>query len=109
MRTAFLLVAFVGSASAAEMAGYISDEPCGWNNARPGKEAKECALKCVRVGWDPVFVRDGQMGAVKFTNKNVVLPYVGNHVVIIGELKNNLLTVEKIRPSPPPPAKKTEK
>lgn len=88
---------------AAEMAGYISDAPCGWNNARPGKEAKECALKCVRAGWDPVFVRDGQMGHVSIGNKKAVMPFVGDHVTITGEWKGDVLTVQKIRLSPPPP------
>jgi hypothetical protein len=45
----FCLIVFIafimGTIFAAEMTGYISDAPCGWNNARPGKEAKECVQK----------------------------------------------------------------
>ena len=57
------------SASAAEMTGYISDAACGWNNARPGKEAKECAQKCVKAGWDPVFILNGKADAIKIREK----------------------------------------
>ena len=69
MRFLLLPVAFFVSASAAEMKGYISDAACGWNNARPGNPAKECAQKCVKGGWDPVFVRDGDFNAYKIPDK----------------------------------------
>ena len=52
-----LLLLTAAAAWPAEMKGYISDAACGWNNARPGNPAKECAQKCVKGGWDPVFVR----------------------------------------------------
>ena len=53
---------FAVGVSAAEMKGYISDAACGWNNARNAKDAKECAQKCVKAGWDPVFVRIRKIG-----------------------------------------------
>jgi hypothetical protein len=100
MRRLILTCALAVPAFPTEIMGYISDAPCGWNNARPGKEAKECARKCVRAGWDPVFVPDGQMNAYKISDKAMVLPHVGDHVAVVGELKNDTLILKKIRPAP---------
>jgi len=105
MRAIILLCCLAGSALSSEMTGYISDAPCGWNNARPRKEAKECAQKCVRAGWDPVFVPDGQMNAYKISDKSLVLPHVGDHVAVVGELKDDTLILKKIRPAPPKKAR----
>lgn len=90
---------------AAEYHGYISDEACGWNNAREGKEAKECARVCVKGGWPPVFVRDGGMAVFKIpvaADRDKVMAFVGDHVTITGTLKGEIITVEKVRLSPPP-------
>ena len=90
--------AAAGTAAGAQMTGYISDSACGWNNARPGKEAKECAQKCVKLGgWPPVFVKDGQMEVLKISDKNVVMPYVGEHVSIVGTVKGDTLVVKTVR------------
>jgi hypothetical protein len=91
----FLLASCV---SAAEWTGYISDEACGWNNARNTKEAKECARVCVKAGWEPVFVPDGGMDAYKFSDKGKqALPFVGEKVRITGTRKGDVVTVNKIR------------
>lgn len=87
----------------------ISDEACGWNNARPGKEAHDCAKRCVDAGWPPVLVRDGGMAIFKIENKaerESVLPFVGEHVTITGEISGETVRVKQIRKSPAPvPAK----
>ncbi|MBY0504766.1 MAG: hypothetical protein K2X03_12705 [Bryobacteraceae bacterium] len=91
--------------SAAEIQGYISDAACGWNNARPGKEAQECARKCVEAGWPPVLVRDGGMSVFKIEDKAeraAVRPFVGEHVTITGVITGENLRVTKIRKSPAP-------
>lgn len=88
---------------AAELAGYISDEACGWNNAREGKEAKECARVCVKAGWPPVFVLDGGMKAYKIpakADRDKVMPFVGDHVAIDGEIKGENLVVRAVRLAP---------
>jgi hypothetical protein len=56
-------------------------------------------VKCVRAGWDPVFVPDGQRETFKVSDKAKVLPYVGEHVVIVGEFKRGLMSVQSIRRS----------
>lgn len=102
---ALLLAAFV----AAEIQGYISDEACGWNNARPGKEAKECARKCVDAGWPPVLVRDGGVDLFKIERKDeraLVRPFVGEHVTITGEITGLTVRVKAIRKSPAPVQRK---
>jgi len=95
---------------AADLHGYISDSACGWNNARPGKEAKDCAEMCVKAGWPPVFVRDGGMDVFKIVSaadRQKVRAFVGEHVTIAGEIKGDELRLTAIRKSPDPrPAKK---
>jgi hypothetical protein len=94
----FLLGAVAGMGLlGAELRGFISDEACGWNNARATKEAKECAQKCVRAGWAPVFIRDGDTTAYKVSDKTRVMPFVGDHVVITGTLGKDSVTVVKVR------------
>ena len=88
--------------AAAELQGYISDEACGWNNAREGKEAKECARTCVKGGWPPVFVPDGSMKTYKIAEKDKVMAFVGDHVAITGELKGESVVVRAIRLAPAP-------
>ncbi len=101
MRTApvFLLVVLWSASclSGAELKGYVSDAACGWNNAREGKEAKECALKCVKGGWDPVFVPDGETKELKFADKKAVMGFVGDHVLITGEVAKGVVVVRQIR------------
>lgn len=105
MRTLALIIVVAALAAGAGLTGYISDAACGWNNARNSPEAKECALKCVNAGWDPVFVPDGDMKTYKFKEKRAVLPFVGEHVAIVGEMKNGIVTVRKIRRAAMRPAK----
>ena len=91
--------------AAADLTGYISDAACGWNNAREGKEARECAEVCVKAGWPPVFVLDGGMKVFKISaepDRKKVMPFVGVHVTVTGELKGEELRVERVRASPPP-------
>ncbi len=98
-----------GALFAAEHKGWISDAACGWNNARPGKEAKECAFKCVREGgWAPVFVKDGLFDALKVSSKDKVMPFAGDYVAIDGEIKTGLIDIRSVRklPAPPPKPKK---
>ena len=90
---------------AAELQGYISDEACGWNNAREGKEARECAEKCVKAGWPPVFVLDGGMKVFKIAapaDRKKVMPFVGVHVTVTGELAGEEVRIQQVRVSPPP-------
>lgn len=97
MRAIILFLTCVAFSWSAEMTGFISDAACGWNNARATKEARECAQKCVKAGWDPVFVRDGQMDVLKIDDKTKVLSYVGDHVTLNAEQKGDKLTIKSIR------------
>ena len=96
-RFSILLLAGGLTVCAAEMKGYISDAACGWNNARSTKEARECARKCVKAGWDPVFVRDGDMNAYKVRDKAKVLPFVGERVAVSGRIEGDTVLITKIR------------
>lgn len=106
----FVFFACALAVCGAEFQGWISDAACGWNNARATPEAKDCAVKCVRQGWAPVFVQDGRMDAFKLADKAPAMKFVGDHVAVSGTLKGDLLTIQSIRPSPAPkPASKAKK
>ena len=104
MKIGKLLVCFLmaigGNVFGATLKGYISDAACGWNNARESKEAKECAQKCVKAGWDPVFVPDGNMNTYKIRDKARVAAFVGEHVVVSGKLDGDTLSFTTIKKSP---------
>lgn len=103
MRLTLISILALAPVSGAELLGYISDEACGWNNARPGKEAKECARVCVKGGWPPVFVQDGGMKAYKIpeqAGRDKVMAFVGDHVAITGEIKGETVTVRAVRLAP---------
>ena len=106
MRPLLLTCLLSTVAFCAQMTGYISDAACGWNNARPGPEAKECAVKCVKAGWNPVFVRDGQMEVLKVNDNAKVLNFVGEHVTITGQIRSGILTISTIRRSAARPSPK---
>jgi hypothetical protein len=89
--------------AAVEIQGYVSDQACGWNNARPGKEARECARKCVEAGWPPVVVPDGGVKVLNIANRAAVKAFIGEHVTLTGDVKGETLTVKTIRLSPPKP------
>lgn len=113
MRLALASFCLLASASGAELLGYVSDEACGWNNAREGKEAKECARVCVhKGGWPPVFVLDGGMKAYKIPAKaerDRVMPFVGDHVAIVGEIKGENVVVRSVRLAPVKPGATSKK
>jgi hypothetical protein len=103
MKIPALLVCFlaiIGGDVFGATKGYISDAACGWNNARESKEAKECAQKCVRAGWDPVFVPDGSMNTYKVRDKTKVASFVGEHVVVSGKLDGDTLTSSTLKIAP---------
>lgn len=99
-RPLFLLFAVSAALCSAELKGYISDAACGWNNARNAPEAKECAMKCVKGGWDPVFVRDGGMDVYKIADKSKAMAFVGDRVSITGVITKDSVTIRAIRKLP---------
>ena len=63
-------------------------------------EAKECALKCVKVGWEPVFVRDGDTTSYKIVDKKKVMDFVGDRVEVSGKIDGDKVTVISIKKIP---------
>jgi hypothetical protein len=99
MRTLVLLWLWFSGALlyGAELKGYISDAACGWNNARGTKEARECVLACLKNGFDPVFILDGDMNTYTVSDKAKVRPFAGERVVITGRMDGKKVIVEKVR------------
>jgi hypothetical protein len=111
----FLLVCCLvalGSASAqpenASRAGWISDEACGAQHAKPGRA--DCVQKCWRGGasvghpeWKPqraVFVADEDQAIWIVENSEAVRNFPAAHVLLAGNFDSAKKTVhvEKITP-----------
>jgi hypothetical protein len=97
MKLACLLLVLTLSAAAANLTGYISDEACGYINAKNTKEAAECARECVRGGSAPVFILDGDKASYKIADKSKVMALVGERVAITGTLHKDTVTIAQIK------------
>lgn len=84
--------------------GWISDEACGAEHIKPGKET--CVEKCWRGGasvghpeWKPqrpVFVADGDHGIWIVANPAAVKSYPGAHVELAGQFDASKKTVQVV-------------
>lgn len=72
--------------------GYISDEHCGVKSAKDGHA--DCAKKCIADGHATVIVVGEKMYKIKDPKK--VEEYIGKKVTIKGELKDDMIEVEKV-------------
>ena len=93
----------------ASQAGWISDESCGTQHAKPGRA--DCVQKCWRGGasvghpeWKPqraVLVADGDQAVWIVENPKAVRNFPAAHVVLAGNFDSAKKTVrvEKIAPA----------
>ena len=72
--------------------GYISDEHCGAKGNNAGHA--DCAKKCVKNGYAPVFVVGEKVYAISDPKK--VSKYIGDKVTITGTITDNTIDIEKI-------------
>ena len=94
-----------GSALAAEMTGYISDEKCAASGAK-AKAASEwivpsafesCVQKCVKAGSPAVFVtEDNHILKIDAASMKRVTPHLGHKVTLSGRVEGDTLKVETI-------------
>jgi len=106
-------LAALGSVSAqqknASRAGWISDESCGAQHAKPGRA--DCVQKCWRGGasvghpeWKPqraVFVADEDHAIWMVENPEAVRDFPAAHVLLAGQFNSakKTLHVERITPA----------
>ncbi|MGH2565202.1 MAG: hypothetical protein ACRDE8_06010 [Ginsengibacter sp.] len=74
--------------------GYISDSHCGAKGNNAGHA--ECARKCVKEGYAPVFVVGEKVYAINDPKK--VADYIGDKVTITGTITNDAIDIEKVTP-----------
>ena len=72
--------------------GYISDEHCGAKGNNAGHA--DCAKKCVKEGYAPVFVVGDKVYTINDPKK--VSKYIGEKVTITGTITGNALDIEKV-------------
>jgi hypothetical protein len=90
-----LLVTFSLAAFAADKGtwtGYISDAHCGAKGNNDGHA--DCAKKCVKEGYAPVFVVGDKVYAIMDPKK--VSKYIGDKVTITGTITDDKIDIEKI-------------
>ncbi len=73
--------------------GFITDDHCGVKSANEGHA--ECAKKCVAGGKTAVLVVGDKM--YKFTDPKAVAEFVGQKVIIKGELNGDVIEVKKVK------------
>jgi hypothetical protein len=72
--------------------GYISDAHCGAKGNNDGHA--DCAKKCVKNGYAPVFVVGDKVYTISDPKK--VSKYVGDKVTITGTIAGEAIDIEKI-------------
>ena len=72
--------------------GYISDAHCGAKGNNAGHA--DCAKKCVKDGYAPVFVVGDKVYAINDPKK--VSSYIGDKVTITGTITGDAIDIDKI-------------
>jgi len=72
--------------------GYISDSHCGAKGNNAGHA--DCAKKCIKEGFAPVFVVGDKVYAIN--NPKKVADFIGEKVTITGTITNDKVDIEKI-------------
>ena len=86
----FSFIAF--AADKGTWTGYISDEHCGAKGNNAGHS--DCAKKCVKDGYAPVFVVGDKVYTISDPKK--VSHYIGDKVTITGTITGDAIDIEKI-------------
>lgn len=76
--------------------GYIGDSNCGVKGAKEGHE--ECAKRCIKGGAATVFIVDKKVYTVSDPKK--AEEFIGQKVIITGEIKGDKLEIESITKAP---------
>ena len=93
---ALALPALAGdSGKEVKLAGWITDEWCGKNNAN--KDGAACAKACAKKGAELVLFSEGNI--YKLTDQENALEHVGHKVIVKGVMKDeNTVEVSSIQP-----------
>jgi hypothetical protein len=86
----FSAVAF--AADKGTWTGYISDAHCGAKGNNPGHA--DCAKKCVKEGYAPVFVIGDKVYTIN--NPKKVSKYIGDKVTITGTITGDAIDIDKV-------------
>lgn len=86
----FSVAAFAGDKG--KWTGYISDSHCGAKGNNPGHA--DCAKKCIKEGYSPVFVVGDKVYAIN--NPKKVAKYIGEKVTITGTITDDTIDIKKI-------------
>ena len=91
MLVALFFAATVFAAEKGTWTGYISDSHCG----AKGEGHKECAQKCVKEGFAPVFVIGEKV--YKITDPKKVSKFIGDKVTITGTITDDSIDIETVK------------
>ena len=98
-----VFLAFTAIATAAEQTwtGQISDSVCGAKHEEAAEGQgkmpdRDCTVACVRGGSKYVLVSDGKVLQIANQDNKDLAAHAGHTVKMMGEMKNNAITVAKI-------------
>jgi len=89
---AVLCFTFVYAAEKGTWTGWISDAHCGAKGNNAGHA--DCAKKCVKEGYAPVFVVGDKVYAI--TDPKKVSKLIGDKVTITGTITDDKIDIEKV-------------
>jgi hypothetical protein len=92
----FAITTTSAGADKGKWTGFISDAKCGVKGAKASHA--DCAKKCIKEGSATVFVVDKKVYTISDPKK--VEKFIGQKVVITGEIKGDKLEVESISKAP---------
>ncbi len=85
------------TASAATLAGTISDAGCGKTHADASAKSQACVKKCVAGGKAAVFVSGDNVYTFDAKSADKIKDHLGHKVSIKGKLKGDVLTVKSLK------------
>ena len=87
------------TASAATMAGTISDAKCGKAHADASEKSQACVKKCAAGGQAAVFVSGDKVYTFDAKSAAKIKDHLGHKVQINGKLKGDVLSVKSVKMS----------
>jgi uncharacterized protein YdeI (BOF family) len=88
---------FATSALADKWTGHISDAKCGKAHADGTEKSMNCVKGCVKGGQAPVFVVGDKVIKIDAASVAKVQEHLGHKVEIEGSLKDDTLTIAKLK------------
>ena len=96
-KLSFTAALFAMGAFAESWSGTITDAGCNVKHVDASEKSQACVKRCVGRGDAAVFVVGEKVIKFADASKDKITPHLGHKVVITGDLKDDILTVESVK------------